>query len=349
MASSAEGGRLSRIYVLGAGAVGLLFAGHLRNAGYPITLLLRSSAAVERFEQQGGKIGIVNDWIRAHPSRQRLLRAGEEIPCCSIDDVQAETPTEKDTIINQLIITTKAQHVQQAYSQVQSRLNPNSAVLMLQNGMGTLEAIQRKFYTHSQNQPAFIIGTNAHGCLRHSNEEFATHHTAMSSCKIALHIPSAPQSAMEMLTALAALPLNVSVVNWSDLQPQMLLKLAANAVINPATALAGCRNGLMLQPEVPSVREFVASACLEIAAIYARAHPHLHSELSAAAIEEYVLNIVHVTAQNKSSMLQDVAAARPTESDWINGYLVRLGQQHGVPTPINTSLYALMKLRESAF
>ncbi|KAJ2453858.1 2-dehydropantoate 2-reductase (Ketopantoate reductase) (KPA reductase) (KPR) [Coemansia sp. RSA 2336] len=349
MASSGEGGRLSRIYVLGAGAVGLLFAGYLRKAGYPITLLLRSPAAVERFEQQSSRIGIANDWVRTHPSRQRLMRPDEEI-ACSIDDVQAETPTENDTVISKLIIATKAQHVHQAYSQVQSRLDPSSAVLMLQNGMGILEAIQRQFYAQSQNQPAFIVGTNAHGCLRHSNEEFVVHHTAMGSCKIALHAPVAPpQSAMDMLAALSALPLNVSVVNWSDLQLQMLLKLAANAVINPATALAGCQNGTMLQPELSSVQAFVTSACSEIASIYARAHPHLHSELSAAAIEEYVLNIVHVTAQNRSSMLQDITAARPTESDWISGYLVRLGQQHGVPTPINTSLYALIKLRESAF
>ncbi|KAJ2437251.1 hypothetical protein IWW46_005411 [Coemansia sp. RSA 2440] len=151
------------------------------------------------------------------------------------------------------------------------------------------------------------------------------------------------------MTALAKLSLDVAVVNWSELHVQLLLKLAANAVINPATALAGCHNGLMSSHDMSTMSGFMTLACAEIAAIYARAHPHLHEELSAHAIEEYVTRIVQVTAQNRSSMLQDVASGRPTEVDWINGHLVRLAHQHGVSAPINTALLALIKLREAAF
>ncbi|KAJ2589884.1 hypothetical protein H4R99_007301, partial [Coemansia sp. RSA 1722] len=63
---------------------------------------------------------------------------------------------------------------------------------------------------------------------------------------------------------------------------------------------------------------------------------------------DYVTHIAQTTARNRSSMLQDVAAGRQTEVEWINGYLVRLGQQHGVPTPVNTLLYTLVKLKEAS-
>ncbi|KAJ2357460.1 2-dehydropantoate 2-reductase (Ketopantoate reductase) (KPA reductase) (KPR) [Coemansia sp. RSA 2618] len=360
------GGTTSRIHILGAGAVGLLFAAHLRQAGHPITLLLRSQTAVDRFERQGSCISVVNDWVRTHPSRRLLMQQGEDIVPSVVSGIQAEDIRAGDiqagdiqaemgqpAAIGKLVVATKAQDTLQAFRHVHRRLGAQSTVVLLQNGMGTFEAIQREFYPTPDNAPAFIVGTNAHGCLRDGGE-FVTHHTAMGTCAFATRpllaaaYAAARDSTLELLTALAALPLDVAVASWSELHVQLLLKLAANAVINPATALAGCRNRLMLAQDPGPTQSFITQACAEIAAIYARAHPHLHGELSAHAVEEYVTHIVHVTAQNRSSMLQDVTAGRITEVDWINGYLVRLAQQHGVPAPINTALLALIKLREAA-
>src|SRR5260370_26170178 len=46
---------------------------------------------------------------------------------------------------------------------------------------------------------------------------------------------------------------------------------------------------------------------------------------------------------HKASMLQDVEARRTTEIDYLNGGIVRLGRQHGVPTPLNEKTSALVK------
>ncbi|KAJ1862247.1 hypothetical protein LPJ73_000806 [Coemansia sp. RSA 2703] len=238
------------------------------------------------------------------------------------------------------------------------------------------EAIQREFYPSSHQYqketaaeiPTFVIGANSHGCLRKPTEDndFVTHHTAIGSCQFAIRPsllnppPKLPQSALDMLTALGSTGLDVTVTNWSDLHHRLLLKLAANAIINPVTALADCRNGYLAAPPADSstqcidqgyyesMQSYMSSACAEISAIYARAHPHLHGELTAQAIEDYVLHIARITARNCSSMLQDVSSGRQTEVEWINGYLVRLGKQHGVPTPVNTLLYTLVKLKEAA-
>jgi 2-dehydropantoate 2-reductase len=47
--------------------------------------------------------------------------------------------------------------------------------------------------------------------------------------------------------------------------------------------------------------------------------------------------------KHKASMLQDVEARRPTEVDFMNGAIVRMGEQTGVPTPLNRALWALVK------
>jgi 2-dehydropantoate 2-reductase len=53
-------------------------------------------------------------------------------------------------------------------------------------------------------------------------------------------------------------------------------------------------------------------------------------------------------ANATSSTEQDIARGRPTEIDSLNGYVSRKGKQLGIPTPINTTLYALVKLLESS-
>jgi 2-dehydropantoate 2-reductase len=42
-------------------------------------------------------------------------------------------------------------------------------------------------------------------------------------------------------------------------------------------------------------------------------------------------------------MLQDVEARRATEIDYLNGGIVRFGREHGVPTPLNEAIVALIK------
>lgn len=45
-------------------------------------------------------------------------------------------------------------------------------------------------------------------------------------------------------------------------------------------------------------------------------------------------------------MAQDLARGKRTEIDHLNGYVVRLGQALGVPTPVSRSLLVLVKLLE---
>ncbi|PIA17356.1 ApbA-domain-containing protein, partial [Coemansia reversa NRRL 1564] len=336
---------LLSIHVLGAGAVGLLFAAHLRRLGHSITLLLRSEHLVDRLARNDGKVTIVNDWAYSHSTQRLLLNSGNNTNVHVVNGVKAEVAKplgdhHKDGIISNLIVAIKAQDTVQAYSTVHHRLTSQSTVVMLQNGMGTYEAILREFYQNPQQDPQanvlrmpkFVIGTNSHGCLRKDGEEFVTHHTAMAACKFAVRpspynstcIPYGPTP--EIIDLLCALPLSGTEVRWSDLQHQLLLKLAANAIINPVTALVNSQNECLVRPLSDtsnqrgvdmdlkdSVEQLMTLACVEISAVYACGYPHLRDKLTTNAIKEYVTSIAHATSQNRSSMLQDVCAGRRTE------------------------------------
>ncbi|MGB7436273.1 MAG: ketopantoate reductase C-terminal domain-containing protein, partial [Candidatus Acidiferrum sp.] len=59
--------------------------------------------------------------------------------------------------------------------------------------------------------------------------------------------------------------------------------------------------------------------------------------------------IAEQMSQTRSSTAQDLARGKYTEIDSLNGYVAKLGGQLGVPTPVNHTLYTLVKLYESGF
>jgi 2-dehydropantoate 2-reductase len=79
--------------------------------------------------------------------------------------------------------------------------------------------------------------------------------------------------------------------------------------------------------------------------------------LAIAALENVSITLAEALAMNDSiattmvtqvsSTAQDLARKKMTEIDFLNGYIVELGKQHGVATPYNESVHALVKMMES--
>ncbi|KIJ55453.1 hypothetical protein M422DRAFT_151989 [Sphaerobolus stellatus SS14] len=171
----------------------------------------------------------------------------------------------------------------------------------------------------------------------------------------------------------------------SELQLLMKRKLVVNSVINPLTALLQCSNGALYgNPHVEHISQGVCDEASTIfsreslegpgpdtilppieeegpddfrAPITLEAPPHEHDDavdvlhsipsgLRSSELQEEVMRIARRTSMNYSSMYADIMKNRPTEIDYLNGYLRRLGKFYGVATPQNNVLYNLIKLRE---
>lgn len=130
-------------------------------------------------------------------------------------------------------------------------------------------------------------------------------------------------------------------VAWhNNIRPQLWRKLAVNCVINPLTALWNCPNG-----ELKNHPQDVATLCAEVASVIEREGLHT----SADDLRYYVEQVIDSTAENISSMLQDVRALRHTEIDYITGYLLKRARAHGIAVPENARLYDLVKRKESEY
>lgn len=111
-------------------------------------------------------------------------------------------------------------------------------------------------------------------------------------------------------------------------------------MINPLTALKDCRNG--------DLRDFpqeIGAICHEVAAVMQREGIHT----SAENLLLYVNQVIESTADNISSMLQDIRAQRHTEIDYITGFLLNRARAHGLSVPENARLFEQVKRKENIY
>jgi 2-dehydropantoate 2-reductase len=130
----------------------------------------------------------------------------------------------------------------------------------------------------------------------------------------------------------------------ADGRPAQWRKVIFNAASNPIGALTGLTHGRVC--ERPDLRALVSSLVDEGKAVAAAQGIELDADPEAlidhAARPE-------VAYGHKASMLQDVEARRRTEIDFLNGGISRFGREHGVPTPLNDAVTALIKGVEASW
>ncbi|KAJ3482389.1 hypothetical protein NLI96_g7009 [Meripilus lineatus] len=175
--------------------------------------------------------------------------------------------------------------------------------------------------------------------------------------------PYYPQYASLRNTILALSLCQGLYAQWKpiyEVQMAMRQKLVVNAVINPLTAILGCRNGDLFKHDEGKVlarricdeasRIFVAQwdaekqAALESddgVATESTFPEELHSDVLLAQCE----HVANVTSYNFSSMLMDVRLGRPTEIPYMTGYLLHLAKKYQRFTPTIAFVDTLMKLR----
>jgi 2-dehydropantoate 2-reductase len=114
-------------------------------------------------------------------------------------------------------------------------------------------------------------------------------------------------------------------------------KLVINAAINPLTAILRVQNGELL--ERTPARDLMRALATEAAQVALVEKITLPFSDAVSTVED----VARKTAQNHSSMLQDVLRNAPTEIDAINGAVVQTAQKHNLETPVNWVCWKLVK------
>jgi len=303
-----------RIVVIGAGAMGSLFGGHLHASGHDVTLVTSNVAHVTAVNRDGLEIRSSGSRLRVTPKAVLKPLSGDPADL--------------------LIMSVKAYKTAEAIRESRSLVGPETRLLTLQNGLDNAEMIAQtvgeagRILAGATYEGAVL---EAPGRVRHSGGGW----TVLS--------PWGPKGAraMDGARAVAALLTEAGLEAQAvpDAKSVIWCKVAVNAAINPVTALLGVENGAIAElPMLQPVMEAVIGETLSVARSEG-------VELREGLLEE-VLRVARATARNRSSMLRDLDLARPTEIMSLNGAIARKGEKSGIPTPVNRTLTHLVRARE---
>ena len=306
--------------------------------------------------QEGKELKEYENWSARAENEFETSRVGKD---GSISHVKVGRGTEEndDAILN-LIVTVKAHQTVRALQAVAHRLSRESTIMFLQNGMGILDEVNREIFSDEMNRPTYIVGIVSHGL--YSNRNFSVVHAGEGTIALGV-MPRMPMierrqpenlvkmatSARYLLRTMTRTPVFVAVgFPPTDLFQQQLDKLAVNCIINPLTAVIDCKNGALLSNYSLTrvMRLLLAEISLVIRSLPELKNvPNVKMRFDPLRLERLVFSVANSTAGNNSSMLQDIRSGKQTEVDYINGYIVKRGEEMGVHCVMNYMLLHMIK------
>jgi 2-dehydropantoate 2-reductase len=297
-----------RVCVVGCGAVGALFAANLSQLDdVEVWAVDVWGEHVDAINENGLRLSGAGEVV----GRPRATSNPGEVPACDFG-----------------IVATKSMQTGAAVAAV-ARAFADGSVCSVQNGVGNEEAIAEHVgrVIRGTTFPAGKIVEPGHIQWEVKGDTTIGPFEARP----------APMDAVERLAdacTRAGMPTNAV----RDARGPQWKKLIFNAATNPIGALTGLTHGRVC--EDPALRRLVTALVDEGKAVAAVQEIELDEDPE--ELIDYAAR-PEVAYDHKASMLQDVEARRETEIDFLNGGIARFGREHGVPTPLNDALTALIK------
>jgi 2-dehydropantoate 2-reductase len=309
---------LHKVAVMGAGAVGSFYGAMLARAGHRVTLIGRP-AHVLAIQRDGLQLemGQQLHTVRVEASSDPSAVAGADLVLCCV----------------------KSGDTEDAARQMAPHLGPATLLMSLQNGVGNAETLARLLPCRVIPAVVYVaVALGGPGRVCH----FGRGDLAIGA------MPGGTQSSVPEWPTLQALVdlfagAQVPVRIVPDVAVELWAKLLVNCAYNAISGLAQMPYArLAEQADIRAVQDDIVR---EVIAVAAASGVTLPLDASLDAVRRIAVGM----PQQLSSTAQDMARRKPSEIDHLNGYIARRGLELGVPTPVNRTLYALVKLVESGY
>nr|HNI20741.1 2-dehydropantoate 2-reductase [Nitrospira sp.] len=297
---------MKQIMVVGAGSVGGFFGAHLAKNNPNVSFLLRPRT-LEAVKRNGLTIKSAKGNFTVHP------------PAAS-DPRELATP-------DLIILAVKAYDLDEVMTQLEPVLTDRTVILTLQNGIDTEDRIISRLHRDCVvGGVAFIYSKIVEpGVIEHYKRGGVAIGELMGH-------KSERVSQIADIFKQAGISCQLS----EDIRKSKWEKMCWNCVFNPLTVMIDDKVAKALDhPEMAGViRQIVG----EVAAVSAAVKVPLAPDMA-----EKVVKWTQELRDIHTSMYDDWKAKRPTEIDYLNGYIVRVGRELGIPTPVNEALTAMVK------
>ncbi|MDF0666604.1 MAG: 2-dehydropantoate 2-reductase [Nitrospira sp.] len=297
---------MKQILIVGAGSVGGFFGARLAKHNPDVSFLLRTKtlAAVKR---NGLTIRSMDGTFTVRPQAASDAR---QIPRPDL-----------------IVLGVKAYDLDEVLNQIEPVLNDKTVILTLQNGIDTEDRLLARI------QRDCVVGGVAYIYSKIVEPGVIEHYKkgSLSIGELMGHESERLLAIRDLFTS-AGIPCHLS----KDIRRTKWEKMCWNCVFNPITVLIDDHVAKALDhPEMTGViRQIVG----EVAAVSATIKVPLPPDMA-----ERVVKASQEIRDIHTSMYDDWKAGRPTEIDYLNGYIVEQGRKLGIPTPVNEALTAMIK------
>ncbi|MFZ5449094.1 MAG: ketopantoate reductase family protein [Thermodesulfobacteriota bacterium] len=299
---------------MGPGALGCLLASLFYESGQDVHLVDYKAGRAEELRQRG---------IQFHTLEggQRLIK----VPIAMAPEVGPCDLT---------IIAVKAYQTKAAAQALPVLMSRGGMALTLQNGLGNLEAMARVVGPQRLLAGVGLLGVTRQG---EGRVIFAGRGT------IYIGVPAGSQVSRAEVAAVVEIfrRAGLECQSREDIAAVLWEKLIINVGINPLTALLRVPNGVLL--ELRPAWEVAVAAAREAQAVGRAEGIRLTGDPA-----EALRQVCTATAANRSSMLQDILAGRPTEIEALNAQVSTRGRHLGLSTPVNDLLTTLLRAVEQS-
>jgi 2-dehydropantoate 2-reductase len=302
-----------RICVIGAGAIGSLYAAHLAQVT-EVSVLTRRADHARALNELGLRVSGRHELT----SRVTAAAAVRDLPHFDLG-----------------IIATKATGLESAAAALEGSF-PGATVMTVQNGLGAEEVVRRHGDWPLVSAVTFMSGT------KHSDTH--VEYILDTATWLGPYGGTPFERVQELASLLIESGLQAEAL--PDLRPAQWSKLIFNATVNGVSALTGLPHDAHFAAEQhhSDLGHLVHELVDEGKRVAEAAGVELHDD-------PWEMNVLATQrgSAHYPSMLEDVEARRPTEIELINGALVREAERLAVPAPLHRAVYRLVRAREASY
>jgi len=247
------------------------------------------------------------------------------------------TKAENLTDVDYILICTKSFQTETVMKEIQGYISPDTMIVSLQNGLKNEEIISR-----------FVGEDRVIGGITEEGITFERHgkviHAGEGKTVIGPYSDDLSDKFRERIKRFSGCLNEVGISNRisDNIYGHIWKKVIINAGINPVTAITGLKNGAIIKHH--NLTKLLENICEEAEKV-AKNEVEIPGEDSTIEAK----NVAKMTADNKSSMLQDIENQRRTEIDCINGAIVSVADRYGIEVPFNRAMVYLVKGLEDSY
>lgn len=295
-----------------------------------------------------GAIGAGLAWQinKSMPGKVSLLAGGERLERYRktpliINGTQVSFPltaVESTSKPDFVIVACKNHHLEQILHDLRNHIGENTLILSLLNGISSEERIG-EVYGHERLPYAMILGIDA---VREGNRITFSKQGTIFFGDAENPAPWSPrvQAIADFFTQAG-----VAFTVPENMLNRLWYKFMMNVGLNQLTAII--RQPYRVFKTATKNNEaatLLTDAMKEVISIAAREG----ITLTEGDIENVFKVLDSLSDDGKTSMLQDVEAGRKTEVELFSGTVIELGKKHGIPVPLNTLMYRLIRSIETS-